>query len=323
MNTQTDIQVIIEYLEDPENEQRKQALDEWLQLDAGHLDIFLEMRALWQGDVLPAVSSYNTTQQWEQLETQLDTPQPLSVAASNTTSVKKISPRYWWAAAAVLLLVAGYAVLHQPAYLVKQTAQKQDSLLLPDGSMVYLNANTTIKYPREFKTRHITIEKGEAFFEVAQKPDAPFSVNTDKVAIQVLGTSFNVKDNGGAVKVFVQTGKISAAFKGSDNKVTLTPGVEAALADVNRKIETSQPLKNNNILAWKTRNLVFEDSPLTAVAAALENCYHVEVVIRNEQLADKKLIASFRNLPLEEVLDIMEKTLQINISHKNDLVEIY
>ncbi len=155
MNTQPDIQVVIEYLEDPENEQHKQALDKWLQQDAGHLDIFLEMRALWQGDVLPAISSYNTTQQWEQLETQLDTPQPLSVATLNATPVKKISPRYWWSAAAILLLVAGYAVFHQPTYLVKQTAQKQDSLLLPDGSMVYLNANTVIKYPREFKTRHI------------------------------------------------------------------------------------------------------------------------------------------------------------------------
>lgn len=323
MNTQPDIQVVIEYLEDPENEQYKQALDKWLQQDAGHLDIFLEMRALWQGDVLPAISSYNTTRQWEQLETQLDAPQPLTVAPSTVTPVKKISPRYWWAAAAILLLVAGYTIFHQPAYLVKQTAQKQDSLLLPDGSMVYLNAHTSIRYLREFKTRHITIEKGEAFFDVAQKPDAPFSVNTDKVAIQVLGTSFNVKDDGRAVKVFVQTGKVSAAFKGSDNKVTLTPGVEAALAAANQKIETRRPQKNNNILAWKTRQLVFEDSPLTAVAAALENCYHVEVVIRNEQLADKKLIASFRNLPLEEVLDIMEKTLQINISHKNDLVEIY
>ncbi len=207
MNTQPDIQVVIEYLEDPENEQHKLALDKWLQQDAGHLDIFLEMRALWQGDVLPAISSYNTTRQWEQLETQLDAPQPLTVAPSTVTPVKKISPRYWWAAAAILLLVAGYTIFHQPAYLVKQTAQKQDSLLLPDGSMVYLNAHTSIRYPREFKTRHITIEKGEAFFDVAQKPDAPFSVNTDKVAIQVLGTSFNVKDDGRAVKVFVQQEK--------------------------------------------------------------------------------------------------------------------
>jgi transmembrane sensor len=322
MNTQSDIQVVIDYLEDPENEQHKQSLDEWLQMDAGHLDIFLEMRALWQGDLLPAISSYDTDQQWEQLEAQLDAPQPVQTPAKPVI-VKKMTTKYWWAAAAVLLLGVGYTLFFPSAYQIKRTAQQQDSLLLPDGSMVYLNAHTTIKYPRNFNTRNIIIEKGEAFFEVAQQPDAPFTVSTDKVAIQVLGTSFNVKEDAQAVKVFVASGKVSAAFKGSDNKVTLTQGVEAALANEDRKIETRRPQKNNNILAWKTRVLVFDDTPLPAVAAALENLYHVQVVIKNEQLADKKLIASFRNLPLAEVLDIMEKTLQINISLKNDLVEIY
>lgn len=325
MNTKTDIDVVIRYLEDPDNEQHKNALNAWIQEDAGNLDIFLDMKAMWQGDALPVASPYDTHQAWLALEAALEETPPVTAPAATPAKIKPMLPRYWWAAAAAIAAGILWFWIGPSRYHTFQTAQLVDSLRLPDGSMVYLNANTSIRYSKNFQSaeRKIYVDKGEAFFEVAPHAVQPFTVDTRSVEVQVLGTSFNVRENAGNVKVFVQTGKVSAAYKGTSRKVILTPGEEASLRRNSSNIDTRLYKKNNNVLAWKTKWLNFDDAPLPDVAAALESCYNVPVVIKNDALADKKLLATFRNMPLEEVLDIMRKTLQVNISYKDNLIEIY
>ncbi|HVI43365.1 MAG TPA: FecR domain-containing protein [Chitinophaga sp.] len=324
MNSKTDIDVVIRYLEDPGNEQLKQQLNDWIQEDAGNLDIFLDMKAMWQGDPLPAASAFDTQEQWQHLSAALDNT-PAAQPKPARGRVVKMNPRYWAAAAAVAVIAITIVWLVPGRYNTVTTAQNQDSLSLPDGSMIYLNANTTIRYAKAFgkNERHVKIEKGEAFFDVVKNDAVPFTVDAPDVDVQVLGTSFNVKAAAAGVKVFVQSGKVSAAYKGKEKKVILTPGLEASLKHNGDNIDTHLHKKNNNILAWKTRCLTFDDSPLTEVAEALEDFYNIQVDISNPQLADKKLLATFRNMPLDEVLDVMRKALQINITHKNNLVEIH
>lgn len=326
MNNQTDIDIVVRYLEDPENEQSKKLLNEWIQQDAGNLDIFLDMKAMWHGDPLPAASTFDTHGKWQELNATLDKlPVPTTSPAITNTRVIKMNRRYWWAAAAVLVIAGTWTWLGPGGYKTYATAQQQDSLRLPDGSMMYLNAHTQIRYARGFgkENRLVKIDKGEAFFDVTKNDALPFIVNAPEVEVQVLGTAFNVKAANSGVKVFVQSGKVSAAYKGTEKKVILTPGVEASLKHNGNTIDTRIHKKNNNILAWKTRTLTFDDTPLNEVAASLEDFYNVQIKISNQQLADKKLLATFPNMSLDEVLDIMRKTLQINITHKNDLVDIY
>nr|WP_295870188.1 FecR domain-containing protein [uncultured Chitinophaga sp.] len=334
MNKKTDIDIVIRYLEDPDNEQHKQQLNDWIQQDTANLDIFLDMKAMWQGDPLPAASAFDTQGQWLQLNATLDALPSTTTAstaapaaAPRNSRVFQMKTRYWWAAAAVLAIGLTWTWLGPGSYKTITTAQNLDSLHLPDGSMVYINAHSTVRYSRTFgkNNRHIKIDKGEAFFDVVKNDALPFTVDAPDVEVEVLGTAFNVKAAGSGVKVFVQSGKVSAAYKGkgSDKKVILTPGQEASLARHGSTIDTRFYKKNNNILAWRTRTLTFDDAPLTEVAAALSDFYHVQVDISNQQLNDKKLLATFPNMPLEEVLDIMRKTLQINITHKDNLVEIY
>ncbi|MFB6457934.1 FecR family protein [Chitinophaga sp. Hz27] len=343
MNSKTDIDIVIRYLESPENEQYKRLLNDWIQQDPANLDIFLDMRDMWNGDPLPAASAFDTHGQWQKLSTTLDelpanacvaapitATAPLSVASSEknaatTTKVRKIQGRYWWAAAAVAGIAATLTLLGPGNYKTYATQMQIDSVKLQDGSMVYLNANTIIKVPRDYgkKDRQITIQKGEAFFDVTKNDAQPFAVAAQNVDIKVLGTSFNVKSADHDVKVFVQTGKVSAAYKGADKNVILTPGEEALLVHNKSDISTTLHKKSNNILAWKTRCLVFDETPLSDVASALEDYYHVKVTISNPQLADAKLLATFRNLPLDEVLDIIRKALQINIKHEDNLVQFY
>ncbi|MCW3465583.1 FecR family protein [Chitinophaga nivalis] len=328
MNNKTDIDIdiVIRYLEDPDNEQHKQALNDWIQADTGNLDIFLDMKAMWQGDALPTASPYDIQAQWDQLNAVLDATPATTGTAPQQGRIVPLTRKYWWAAAAAVVAIAlTWTWLGPGSYQTFATATQQDSLLLPDGSKVYLNAHTSIRYARRFgqTNRNIRIDKGEAFFDVTRNETVPFIVNAPEVEVQVLGTAFNVKAASSGVKVFVQSGKVSAAYKGTEKKVILTPGVEASLQHNGTNIDTQLHKKSNNILAWKTRCLTFDDTPLAEVATSLADFYGVEISLSNPALSDKKLLATFRNMPLDEVLDIMRKTLQINITHKNNLVEIY
>lgn len=336
MKQQPDIDVVIRYLEEPGNEEHKRSLDEWLQLDAANLDIFLETKALWQGEVLPAAASYDIPGQWQLLDAQLTAaaippaalaPQPQAAPTAPAEEKDRIKPlitRYWWAAAAAVLVVVALTMYRQPLYIAQQTAQNTDSLLLPDGTRLYLNAHTSVKYPRRFQgnSREVFVQQGEVFVDVKHMPEKPFSVHLKNVDVEVLGTSFDVKETKQGVKVFVQTGKVKAVYKNGKKSVVLTPGEEAEMLLAGTTISTRHH-RNDNPIAWKTGQLTFVDAPLSEVAAVLEDYYKVNIVLKGEGLADKKLLATFHKETLPEVLDILSKTLQVKAIQKDSLVEIY
>ena len=320
---QPDIDVVIRYLEEPGQEEHKRSLDEWLQQDAANLDIFLETKALWQGETLPAATSYyNTAQQWDVLEARMVTHTTTPMLPLKRE--KRIKPMYWLAAASVALLIGTFMLLRQPLYIAQQTAQNTDSLLLPDGTRLYLNAHTSVKYPRHFKgnSREVFVQQGEVFVDVKHMPEKPFSVHLKNVEIQVLGTSFDVKQTAKGVNVFVQTGRVKAIYKNSKKSVILTPGQEAQMLLAEATISTRRH-RNNNPIAWKTGYLSFDDAPLSEVAKVLEDYYKVHIVLKNEALADKKLLATFHKESLSEVMDILSKTLQVHTLQTDSLIEIY
>lgn len=339
MKQQPDIDVVIRYLEEPGNEEHKRSLDEWLQLDAANLDIFLETKALWQGEVLPAAASYDTAGQWQLLDAQLTatTIEPPVATPAIPVQVVPVTPapakgrvrtmisRYWWSAAAAVIVAAVAIIIYrQPLYIAQQTAQNKDSLLLPDGTRLYLNAHTSVKYPRHFQgnSRDVFVQQGEVFVDVRHMPGKPFSVHLKNVDIEVLGTSFDVKETKKGVKVFVQSGKVKAVYKNGKKSVILTPGEEAEMLLAGTTISTRHH-RNNNPIAWMTGQLTFVDAPLSEVAEVLEDYYKVDIVLKGEDLADRKLLATFHKESLSEVLDILSKTLQVKAVQKDSLVEIY
>jgi transmembrane sensor len=326
MKQQPDIDIVIRYLEDPGHEEHKRSLDEWLQLDAANLDLFLETKALWMGEDFPPAAPYDTTAQWQVLSTQLtETPVLRTITAQPAGKTRSITSRFWWAAAAAAVIaIVAYAVFQQPLYIAQQTAQNTDSLLLPDGTRLYLNAHTSVKYLRNFKgnSRDIYVQQGEVFVDVKHMPEKPFSVHVNNVDIEVLGTSFDVKQTSQGVKVFVESGKVRAIYHGSNKSVILTPGQEADMLLANNDINTRHH-RNNNPIAWKTGQLTFEDTPLSEVASTLSDYYKVDIVLKGHELAGKQFVGTFHKESLSEVLGILSKTLQVHITQKDSLVEIY
>ena len=196
--------------------------------------------------------------------------------------------------------------------------QVLSTFTLPDGTLVSLNNNTKIKYPKRFgsETREVSIE-GEAFFEVKPNKNKPFIIHAGKAQIKVLGTSFNVSAYPDAklVEVIVQTGEVQVLNKMTEakqtNELILTPGDKGTLVYASNTLLKSIN-QDPNFLAWKTHNLIFKATSLREVIVNLEKVYKVNIRLADPKLNKRLLTAQFNNDPLDFILKVIE-TARLNI----------
>ncbi len=189
-------------------------------------------------------------------------------------------------------------------------------LVLPDGSHVWLNSGTTIKYQLPFKssTRNIAL-LGEAFFKVA-KDQIPFIVNTSNASIKVHGTEFNVKaySEEDEVEVVLKEGSIGFCNTLSEEENILVPNDLLTL----NKADQSINIINKNIgkhIAWLQNRLVFDETPLEEMALTLKRWYGIDVEIKDKELLKYKFTTTFENEPLLQVIELLELSSPIKIDY--------
>ncbi len=223
---------------------------------------------------------------------------------------------------AALLSIAGYEMVANKAASVRilevsSVDQVVKSFKLPDGTLVSLNSNTKLKYPKRFgkDTREVTIE-GEAFFEVKQNIHKPFIIHAGNAQIKVLGTSFNVSAYPRAklVEVIVETGKVQVLNNltktNQISKLILNPGEKGTLVySSNALLKTTN--QDPNFMAWKTHNLIFRATSLSEVIGNLEKVYKVNIRLDDPKLNGLLLTAHFNDYPLEFILKVIETTFQM------------
>lgn len=209
---------------------------------------------------------------------------------------------------------------------------RQYHVILPDGTEVWLNAASSIRYPVAFKGQERRVKiSGEVYFEVASKSWQPFAVETDQMKLEVLGTSFNVNTYNdektirttlltGAVKVTPLPGILPA----TQHKV-LVPGQTAVLSrpDVSETAtltvtETPDPDK---IIAWKNGLFNFDGMDLYSVMRQLERWYNIEVqyVGKPDNVIFKGKM--HRNTNLSDVLEVLE-TMDVNFELKGNILYV-
>lgn len=223
-----------------------------------------------------------------------------------------------WAAAVFLLLVGiGIGFLLErgrPDWVAVATRPGETkAVFLPDSSEITLAGGSEIRYDRKKygKERRVVEMKGKAFFQVKRVETRPFSVYTSQTVVTVLGTSFQVAENGPLTEVYVETGKVRFAPAEGKKEVILTPGMSAGYSAENREIAVSVEAQDNT-LAWKTGRLQFTNTPLEKVIEELNEYYQAQ--IRNKVPASGlKLTATFDQLPLGEVLMVINQTLDTQL----------
>ncbi len=208
-------------------------------------------------------------------------------------NTKKSSSRWiGWAAAAAIALAVGFWFTAQstvaPTDLLSTNTkyQEQKTVTLADGTKVWLNGNSELRYPANFTGKQRTVAlTGEAFFEVTRNPNQPFIITTNKSKVTVLGTSFNVRaitaEN--ETEVFVKTGKVRFENSNGDQKVELTPSEKGVYNAADNTIRESVE-EDMNEIAWQSGRLVFKDTPLKEVIADLNKQFAVDIKLSNASL---------------------------------------
>ncbi|RCH55300.1 iron dicitrate transport regulator FecR [Mucilaginibacter hurinus] len=189
-------------------------------------------------------------------------------------------------------------------------------ITLGDGTKIWLNSGSKLKYPERFRgsLREITIE-GEAFFDVAHDADHPFIVHTGDISTHVLGTSFNVQAyaDEDLLKVDVVSGKVgvvpakSAALE--FETVFLTPSQAVVYDKRKQTITRSANIDISTVSAWKENRLVFKNVPLNDVLKTLSRKFNYEIDADNN-LSRCFISADFTNVPFKDIMAVMAKLVK-------------
>lgn len=186
-------------------------------------------------------------------------------------------------------------------------------LELADGTKVWLNAASSIKFPTAFTgTDRVVNITGEVYFEVAKDRTRPFKVISSRQQIEVLGTHFNVNtyDDDASTKTTLLEGSVKIRqLQGNqtDNYKILKPNQQSVLKESGIKIKE---VDTEDAVAWKNGYFVFEDDNLEAIMHKLERWYDVRVDYQGDFQKNKnKVIGTIsRSAPLQEVLKMLEST---------------
>ncbi|MGE6355480.1 FecR family protein [Flavobacterium sp. NPDC079362] len=226
-----------------------------------------------------------------------------------------------WAIAASLIFLMGlscFFYLSSVQTITKEYATKSgehSKITLSDGTQIWLNAGSLLKYPTKFKggTREVYLT-GEAFFDVAKDKEHPFIIHTDKMDTKVLGTSFNVQayPDHATQEVSVLTGRVNVKSTFTEENVYVTPGQKVVFKSQNNKLQAFTDIPVNSISLWRKNIIVFEDAPLPEVIATINRNYNVAIQIENKNLNNLKISAYFKELPVGQVVALVCNIINAN-----------
>lgn len=179
---------------------------------------------------------------------------------------------------------------------------------LPDGSKVWLNAASSLKYPVAFNDKERVVElQGQGYFEIAAKADLPFKVKMSKGAeVQVLGTSFDIMAYADERSVQATLLEGAVRIKQAAVQTVLKPGQQAVLDQATNALRV-QPADVNQVLAWKTGFFEFANTDLTTIMRQVARWYDVEVVFEHGHDKERFLGRISRRQPLSHILQLLEE----------------
>ncbi|MEP7165201.1 MAG: FecR family protein [Ferruginibacter sp.] len=278
--------------------------------------------------------------------------------------IKAKSSKKWflWIASFIMIGLAVFFLLSdneptgnkkQPAIATKNEVNtkygSKTTLVLPDGSKVWLNAGSKMTYDKDYgiNIREVNLT-GEAYFDVTRDPKKPFIIHTSKINIRVLGTAFNVRcypDEKNTETSLVR-GSLEVSLRDREEKFILKPNEKLTVSNEDLKPEminiagTKTPAQPKSIIelghlsvmpqdnsiietSWINNKLVFRSETFEEVAHKMEKWYAVNLIFKNEKLRSKRFTGVFENETIGQALDALELTTAFMYRINRDSIFIY
>ena len=199
------------------------------------------------------------------------------------------------------------------------------SLVLSDGTKVFLNADSELKYPVEFSDgKRIVDLKGEAYFEVHKDSSRPFVVRMNGAEVTVLGTSFNVNTYGddGQIYTTLVNGSVRVSSVKNGQAEVLKPGMQSVM-DVQSGQLTVREVDVEPYVAWREGRFVFRAMTLDLIMRQLQRWYDFEVFYQNSELKDYEFRGVIkRDMDLDKVLSVIKATTNVDFEVKGKVITI-
>ena len=323
------INLIAKQLQGLATQQEAEELQRWLTLDAACQQEYDDMAIIWQkSGPLLANPHFNADVAWIKLDDQIVHLTPKPKLHYDTIISFLFSPAIK-AVAAVLVLailaIGGYWWYQQAQWKTFTAAAKNETVTLPDQSVVVVRKGSSIKYEKAFNKKERRVQlTGEAFFKVQHNEKQPFLVTTNNTEVKVLGTSFLVNATSSGDEIVVVTGKVTVTDKNeTNNLVVLTKGQRAVLE---QKRFYQSPVTDSNFRAWETGQLIFNNTTLPKVLRDVAHYYDVQIELAPALKATAEAVhvtVQFNNQPIAQALEEIMLITGLQMKKDKDKVIFY
>lgn len=288
-------------------------VQQWIVASAENEKYYRQFERIWnESAALTQTSAVDEEAAWQKFKKRVEEKQTVPI-------VKKLKPTtIWLRVAAVFVLCFGTWLAYQQFGNQYTDVASHDLVLnqqLPDGSQLVLNKNTNISYAKNFKTnRKVEIKSGEVFFDVAHDRSHPFIIAVNNIQVEVVGTSFNIKQLKNTVEIIVETGIVKVNKDGQ--QLTLTKGESISLKDDEPlvKKQTEDELYNY----YRTQLFVTNNTPLPRLIATLNEAYDVKITL-SEQIKNERISTTLPfKYTLEKNLTTICETLDLKMQRNQN-----
>ena len=311
MNRDHNTNRILRQLNGEASPEEVDSFSNWLLENPENFDLFIEIKKIWEADMRKEIKfdSQNarnrinkTVKIQKKKEFVLNNLQRIAAAVVIIASLAGLT--FYYTLDDINVRIAEATIVNQITK--SSNAGEQLRLTLPDGSIVLLNAQSSIQFPERFdkNSRQVVLE-GEAFFDVTKDPNRPFIVKTRNLNTTVLGTSFNIRAFKGKESfVTVSTGKVKVENLDSKEhlQVQLLPN-EQVVVNPNADEFNVNEVNAKNYITWTFGCLKFNNEDLEDVASELERWFDVKITLENINSSNLKVNGSFKEKKLYNILD--------------------
>jgi transmembrane sensor len=313
-------------------------LGSWLDASIAHRVAFIRLEAAWRQalrlkalgagapvGVIPAPARWRFSPFFNRARSSsvptavVDADRPLS------TSTRAVKLRRWALAASIILTV-GVLVWSGDFLRARQSYSTAvgglASVPMSDGSKVTLNTNSEIRVAVTDTERHVDLEQGEAFFQVAKDPSRPFVVRAGDERIIAVGTQFSVRRDANSVQVIVTEGRVRVEQAGG--KSARVPPAELSAGSVARSggegvlIQRKPVREVEDYLSWRSGYLIFRETSLAEAVAEFNRYNARKIVIEDSAVAEIRIGGNFRSDNVEAFLRLLQDGFDVHVENRGE-----
>jgi transmembrane sensor len=324
--------LIVNYLSHQSSPNEEEEFQAWLSQTDENRRYFVEMQDLWNTLATQDKDAFDSEAAYHRFKARVSFQhQPEGKIHKHFPS-----PFYWAAAVIMAFVLGGLSFLAINNEIIQHNTKQyaiyvpygaKTRVVLPDNSVVWLNAGSTLRYGQNFgqKSRQVALV-GEGYFEIAHNPAMPFTVNANQASVKVLGTKFDVKayPEDKQLDVTLLRGSIQLTTIYQPNKsLKLIPN-QLAIVDKTHQNVTVENVDACEAAAWTKGKIVFDEELFGQIVRRLERDYNVTIDVKDTNLNYLRFYGDFSNAQsIQEILNIMTSNNEFHYTMNENHISVY